>query len=180
MGNQSTLVLGIGFFILIWTFLTLAQLLKLFRNSAKPELALSVILILQGIFQTLVLMVGRSYAGELALLNTWYGFHFKLMLCGVILGSFLLLQDIPKHRSQQVFIAQTLIAATVLGSLWANTSQWKRQPHERAYFQQIVNASLDRRQLIESNGVTQLRLNREQSLEALRIMQKHELGVFSD
>jgi hypothetical protein len=180
VGDQPTLVLGIGLLIVVWTFATLTQLLKSIRNCAKPELALSAVLILQGVFQILVLLVGRSYHGELALLQTWYGFHFKLMLCGVILGSFLLLQDSPKHRRQPVLIVQTLIATTIIGSLWANTIQWKRQPHERNYFQQIVIASLDTKQLIESNGVTQLRLNQEQSLEAIRIMKKHELGVFSD
>jgi hypothetical protein len=180
LGSQPTLVLGIGLLILIWTFTILIQLFKSLRKCAKPEIALSVILVLQGIFQITVLLVGRSYHGELALLQTWYGFHFKLMMCGVILGSFLLFQDNPKHLRQPVFIAQTLIAATILVSLWANTIQWKRQPHERAYFQQIVNASLDTKQLIESDGVTQLRLNREQSLEAIMIMRKHKLGVFSD
>jgi hypothetical protein len=61
----------------------------------------------------------------------------------------------------------------------ANHRQFERQPLERQYFGAIAEASRIPLLLTEdSSGLTELRLSMPASKEAIRVLRKHQLGVF--
>jgi len=70
----------------------------------------------------------------------------------------------------------------VLGvTVFANVNQWRRQPAERAYFQNIQRALLFPQELaVGENGYTQLILPLEQSRRAVELLRKNHLSVYRD
>lgn len=155
---------------------------RAWRGSTVPLL-----LVLMPVGLAATLLVGRSF-DALWLLSPWYGFHLRLFLVGSIwlLVRALGAVDVPESlRLSRAFVAQAtavvLLVAVFGVSLFANVNQWRRQPSERAYFQNVQHVLLFPQELtVDENGYTQIFLPLEKSRRAIELLRKNRLSVYRD
>jgi hypothetical protein len=122
------------------------------------------------------------------MLSPWYGFNLRLFLVGAIwlLARALAAVGLPGWlRVSRALVAQAtavVLLVAVLGvTVFANVNQWRRQPAERAYFQNVQRALLFPGELaVGENGYTQLILPLEQSRRAIELLRKNHLSVYRD
>jgi hypothetical protein len=156
--------------IIIFSFCLVAILGSLKRSDGVARLGQ--VMVLFGFGTSLMLLFTRAF-GEGWLLSSWYSFHFKLTLCGAII---LFATSRLKNVSVPSVLVFSLIAALVLTS---SKLQFDRQTHERSYWLNIQRATYFSETIADrGDGYTQLIASLEQSLAAVQILRKHNLGVF--
>lgn len=155
---------------------------RAWRGSTVPLL-----LVLMPVCLVGTLLVGRSM-DALWMLAPWYGFNLRLFLVGAI---WLLVRALAAvgapgwlrvSRALAAQAAAVVLLVAVLGvSGFANVNQWRRQPAERAYFQNIQWALLFPQELVVGeNGYTQIVLPLEESRRAIELLRKNHLSVYRD
>lgn len=155
---------------------------RAWRGSTVPLL-----LVLMPVCLVGTLLVGRSM-DALWMLAPWYGFNLRLFLVGAIwlLVRALAAVGVPGwlrvSRALAAQAAAVVLLVAVLGvSVFANVNQWRRQPAERAYFQNIQWALLFPQELVVGeNGYTPLILPLEESRRAIELLRKNHLSVYRD
>jgi hypothetical protein len=137
-------------------------------------------LLLYSIGTSITIMVTRP-SGDLGMLSPWYSLHLKLGIVGCLWllivfksNSHLTLFGLNMFRSGTVFFLVIIL-------LFANYTQWKRQPYERMYYQGIQKATLfPETMTTDINGLTALAIGLEESKRAIDVLKKHKIGIYRD
>ena len=182
-GQARRFAYGVGALVVL---LAVACLVLAYRRAWSGS-TVPLLLILMPVGLAGTLLVGRS-GDALWLLSPWYGFHLRLFLVGAIwlLVRALAVVGVPGwFRLSRALVAQSaalVLLVAVLGvAVFANVIQWRREPAERAYFQNVQRALLFPQELaIGGNGYTQLILPLEASHRAVDLLRKDHLSVYRD
>ena len=172
----SILVNGFGF------FLSILFLFCIFYSYffLRIEMLVPLALLLYSIGTSITIMVTRP-SGDLGMLSPWYSLHLKLGIVGCLWllivfksNSHLTLFGLNMFRSGTVFFLVIIL-------LFANYTQWKRQPYERMYYQGIQKATLfPETMTTDINGLTALAIGLEESKRAIDVLKKHKIGIYRD
>lgn len=161
-------------YLIVGIFLFLFCLAAIVGSLKRTDKAAIVgqLLIFYGLGTSLLLLTTRAF-DDSWLLSSWYSFHFKLALCGGIIlfvtsrFTFFKVASIP------------LVVLIALLSVTATKLAFDRNPHERLYFQNIQKATFSPETIVDrGDGYTQLVASMDDSIEAVKILRKHKLGVY--
>jgi hypothetical protein len=172
--TSMTIVYGIFLFLLFLFCITFAFVHR--RNEMLPPLAL----ILYSIGTSVTIMITRL-TGDFGMWSPWYSLHLKVGIVGCLwlLILFKSNSDLVFFRLDWLISLTAILLVFIL--IFANITQWKRQPYERAYFKEIQKVTLFPETLtVGTNGLTPLLIGLEDSKKAINILEKHKIGIYRD
>lgn len=173
-GSGVWIAAGVSTVVILFTVLSVVMAYR--RAWSEATVPLLMVIYPWGI--ALTLLATRS-SDILSLLNTWYSLHFKVALAGMIWLAILGLRGRSLHLSPTRIVAFVLLTCVAITVVVANVVQFNRQPNERTYFLNIAKQSLFPSELSEdAAGRTALQVSLEESLDAVEILRRHDLGVF--
>jgi len=172
----SILVTSFGFFLSILFLYCIVYSYFYLRIEMLVPLAL----ILYSIGTSITIMVTRP-SGDLGMLSPWYSLHLKLGIVGCLwlLIIFKLNSSLTFGRLN-IFMSGTVFFLVII-LVFANYTQWKRQPYERMYYKEIQKATLfPETMTADLNGLTPLAIGLEDSKRAINVLKKHKIGIYRD
>jgi hypothetical protein len=161
-------------YLIVGIFLFLFCLAAVLGSLTRTDSAAIIgrLLIFYGLGTSILILLTRAY-GDGWLLSSWYSFHFKLALCGAII-----LFVTSRVTSLKIASIPLLVLIAAL-SITSSKLAFDRNPHERSYFQNIQRATYFPDTIVDrGDGNTQLIASVEESLAAIKILKKHQLGVY--
>lgn len=165
----SAFLLLLNFFCLLYSF-------KYLRKTMLIPLSL----LFYSIGTSLTIMVTRP-TGDFGMLSPWYSLHLKLGIVGCLWLLFIFVSTPDLNFSRLNWTVNITVFLLIPVLLFANFSQWKRQPYERAYFQEIKKVTLFPETMAgDSNGLTPLKIGLSDSQFAIAVLKRHKIGVYRD
>jgi hypothetical protein len=172
----SIITVALGFFLLLLNLFCFIYSLSHLR--AKMLLPLS--LLLYSIGTSITIMLTRL-TGDFGMLSPWYALHLKVGVVGCLWLLIVFMSNSDLNFPKLNLIVSGTAIALIPILIFANSSQWKRQPYERAYFQEIKKATLFPELLkVDSDGLTPLKIGLQESRDAIEILKRHKIGVYRD
>jgi hypothetical protein len=146
------------------------------RNSMLLPLSL----LLYSIGTSITIMVARL-TGDFGMLSPWYSLHLKLGIVGCLWLLFIFISTPELNFKRFDWVVKSTVILLIPVLLFANSAQWKRQPYERAYFQEIKKVTLFPETMdVDSDGLTPLKIGLKDSVYAIDVLKRHEIGVYRD
>ena len=173
------LVILLNVFAAIVTLLAIILALTFINRVTLIEYQVPLVMIAYGLGTALTLLLQRPNSDK-QLLSAWYPLHFKIMLVGALV---VLAVSFNRTNLQpfKIIVASLLIISLIIGIIFANLVQLKRENSEYFYFSNIAKASLLPDYLeVDSSGLTPLEVSLPVSLEAIRIQKKFKIGIYRD
>ena len=152
-------------------------------RSAWSRATIPLLLITYAVGVELMLLFTRNDSFAYAL-SPWYSMHFKVGLAGAIwLVALSLASVTPAWSHPAAFVGRVGAVAGVCLILCvvvaANVIQFKRQPFERVYFQNVQRAILDPATIIpDGQALTPLVLPYTETITDIGILRHHRLGLY--
>jgi hypothetical protein len=151
-------------------------------RARNPISAPGQLFIIYGVANYFMLLLFRPN-DQYQLLNTWYSLHTKVLLIGVvwlaIVNSEYIHRLIGPNKLRRL-VPSALVVVLIFTSAVANAIHLGRHVHEREYFLNVASATIFPETLKETGGITQLIVSQEESLKAIDVLQRHNLGVYRD
>jgi hypothetical protein len=172
----SIITFMISIFLLLLNLFCFIYSISYLRNAMFVPLSL----LLYSVGTSITIMLSRP-TEDFGMLSPWYSLHLKLGIVGCLwlLFTFISIPDLNFMRFN--WIPSTTVFLLIPILLFANSTQWKRQPHERAYFQEIKKVTLfPETMTVDSDGLTPLKIGFEESEYAINVLKRHKIGVYRD
>jgi len=172
----SIITVALGFFLLLLNLFCFLYSL----SHLRIEMLLPLSLLLYSIGTSMTIMLTRL-TGDFGMLSPWYALHLKVGIVGCLWLLIVFISTSDLNFPKLNWIVSGTALALILILLFANSSQWKRQPYERAYFQEIKKVTLFPEIMeVDSNGLTPLKVGLQESRAAIEILKRHKIGVYRD
>jgi hypothetical protein len=133
----SIITVALGFILLLLNLFCVIYSL----SHLRAEMLLPLSLLLYSIGTSITIMLTRL-TGDFGMLSPWYALHLKVGVVGCLWLLIVFISTSDLHFPKLNLIVSGTALALIPILIFANSSQWKRQPYERAYFQEIKKATL--------------------------------------
>lgn len=159
----------------IYLLLVISIILK--KTWSKDLIYFQSALIFYGFGTIALLLIIRPLDVGWAL-SPWYAFHFKIFLVGCI-GTVIVYFDELSRKYIYLLNISTLLLVLILA--FSNKKSFERHPHERNYFKNVINVTLNPELLnCDTNNYSQMIVPCDQSLYLINVLKKYELGVYKN
>jgi hypothetical protein len=167
--------ISVSSIVTIYLLLVISIILK--KTWSKNLIYFQSALIFYGFGTIALLLITRPFDVAWAL-SPWYAFHFKIFLVGCI-GTVIVYFDELSKRYIYLLNISTLLLVLILA--FSNKKSFERHPHERNYFKNIINVTLNPELLnCNSNNYSQMIVPCDQSLYIINTLKRYKLGVYKN
>jgi hypothetical protein len=167
--------ISVSSIVTIYLLLVISIILK--KTWSKNLIYFQSALIFYGFGTIALLLITRPLDVTWAL-APWYAFHFKIFLVGCI-GTVIVYFDELSKRYIYLLNISTLLLVLILA--FSNKKSFERHPHERNYFKNIINVTLNPELLnCNSNNYSQMIVPCDQSLYIINTLKRYKLGVYKN
>lgn len=177
--NQATVLSGfISSVILIICFH--AIYLSITNLKKNYLLLIPLLFIFYGFSVSALISISRPY-GHLWILASWYAFHFKFFVIGLIVPYLLIFQTRVSYFIFNKGLMFFSLLVILLLTLCSYAYKLQRHQHEKKWLENKINATLypDKLNCIEG-GNSELLIGCEDSKRYINLLKEYKLGVFKN